>query len=327
MEATRIMQNICEYLREESINKILGLETMKKCWPIWQPEINKRIVPLNASNIINLGDKLQEIFRTTGQQGRSQSDVSSGGTAWESLVCWYLNLCLIGSRTVVFKQQKALLPEPNKQAITVWYGNFPSNTESDLIAITFPDKSDYLIDKFSILIENDQGISINTNQKKKFNYKEIVDALVAQDFPLYQVGIIQCKTNWNDNAQIPMLWDMIYSSTGFKRDVIKVGSSEYSINSLKKFTYSFVTVPTSSSFGEHIKSNATAVNRVHNLSGGNYWGLPTKASISKSIKEILGDQFSSGSTGGIKYTLTNALPDMDTKYSYLSINNNLNENV
>ena len=105
-----------------------------------------------ANDIFSIGDHLRDIFKTTGQAGRSQSDVSAGGTVWEALVCWYLNLCLLGRRTFVLKHNRELIPNPIYKAITVNYGTFRSNTESDLIAITFPDEDEYKIDKSHIRI-------------------------------------------------------------------------------------------------------------------------------------------------------------------------------
>ena len=59
----------------------------------------------------------------------------------------------------------------------------------------------------------------------------------------FEIGIIQCKTNWNDNAQVPMLWDMIYSAGGFRGRNITIGRNGYNIQNAQSFTYSFVTVP------------------------------------------------------------------------------------
>ena len=42
---------------------------------------------------------------------------------------------------------------------------------------------------------------------------------------------LQCKTNWNDNAQIPMLWDLIYNAQGFKISNISVEIKGISLNS------------------------------------------------------------------------------------------------
>ncbi len=314
-------QNICEYLREEVINGLYRVPTVRNAFPIWKPIIQNFIGSINATNVINLGDHLKDIFESTSPvvKDRTQSAVSSAGTAWESIVCWYLNLCLIGTRTVVIKHLKPLIPDPMDKAITVMYGNFPSNTESDLIAITFPNNTEYTVtDKYNIAIKNSQGNLVNTaTASSKFNYKDVIDALVERDFPRTEVGIIQCKTNWNDNAQIPMLWDMVYSSTQFVRSNIRVGTSGYDIHDLQKFSYSFVTVPTVKSV---INSTSTCVKRVENLSGGNYWGKPSQAGIAKALKEIFNNNFKSTfSKGGIRPSLDNELSKLSTEYSYFNI--------
>lgn len=312
-------ENICEYLRKKAVSDLFQMNTFNNTWPIWKSEITRNIPHLTPNNIVNLGDKLGDIFRLTGVPGRSQSTVSGAGNAWEALVCWYLNLNLIGSRTVVVKQKKSLIPEPVRQALTVSYGTFPSGTESDLIAITFPDKPDYSIDKLSISIRGDDGILIPTvrGRGNSFNYKKLADALLGRDFSDCEIGVIQCKTNWNDNAQIPMLWDMIYSSRGFIRSSISVGTSTFSINHIKKFTYSFVTVPTVEK--SRFTSESTAVKRVQNLSGGNYWGYPSKSSVAHSLKDIFGKNFSAASSVSLTGRLTSELPKLSTTYSYFNL--------
>lgn len=112
----------------------------------------------------------------------------------------------------------------------------------------------------------------------------ILDALVARDFNEIEKHIIQCKTNWNDNAQVPMLWDAVYAADRF-RNGITVGQNGYSIRNVDMFTYSFATVPTVKL--EKIKKDSTCVLRVRNLSGGNYWGLPSQIGIADSLKEML----------------------------------------
>lgn len=311
-------QTIIEHLRQEAVQELFKMKTFSNAWTVWQVDIQRRLTQLNANNVVNIGDGLGDVFRTTGVAGRSQSTVSGGGNAWEGLVCWYLNLCLIGSRTVVFKQKKSLLPAPVREALTVSYGTFPSNTESDLIAITFPDKDEYVkLDKHSITIRDDSGNLIPTLKGVEFNYLDIVNSLLSRDFSDLEIGVIQCKTNWNDNAQIPMLWDMIYSSSGFSRGSITVGNSSYSINHTKKFSYSFVTVPTVDMSG--INHTSTCVRRVQNISGGNYWGYPSKSAVANSIKDIFGRNFSSASTTSLTARLGAELPNLRTTYSYFNI--------
>ena len=102
-------------------------------------------------------------------------------------------------------------------------------------------------------------------KKGKFNYKEIGERRTESYFDEFEIGVIQCKTNWNDNSQIPMLWSMIYETNSFDSSSISIGRNGYSMKDLKHFTYSFMTVPTNdlSSY----KQNSTSVNRVRNLTG------------------------------------------------------------
>lgn len=313
-------ENIVEYLRRVAVLELFNMKTFSDSWLVWKDQIKSNINHLNATNIIDLGDKLGDVFRMTGVPGRSQSTVSGAGNSWEALVCWYLNLGLIGSRTVVVKQKKALIPDPISQALIVSYGTFPSGTESDLIAITFPDKENYKNNKLDISVRGSDGNIIPTvkGRNNNFNYKEIVDVLLERDFSDCEIGVIQCKTNWNDNAQIPMLWDMIYSSSGFKRHSISIGTSSFSINHVRNFTYSFVTVPTVNR--DNFKESSTSVKRVQNISGGNYWGYPSKPSVAHSLKDMFGRNFSNASSISLIQRLNSELENIDSIYSYFNLN-------
>ena len=162
------IMTIPEYFRQISTESLFATRTLQNCWPIWKTRINEILgEDFNETDIINLGDHLSDIFRTTGVAGRGQSDVSAGGTAWESLVCWYINLCTVGSRTVAIKKM-SLVPKPIQDAITVNYGNFACNTESDITVITFPDIHDYNINIDEISVENN-GELISTFLRGKFN--------------------------------------------------------------------------------------------------------------------------------------------------------------
>lgn len=317
-------QTIIEYARELAVKKLFETNGFKSVWPTWKKTIKTRI--FNSSSpteyqIYSIGDNLRDIFRTTGQAGRSQSDISGGGANWEALVCWYLNVCLIGRRTFVLKHHKDLIPDPIKDAITVNYGNFRSNTESDLIAITFPDKLEYCVDKSKIAINDTHGNKVNTTKGKSYNFLPVLNALVARDFEDIEIHIIQCKTNWNDNAQIPMLWDAVYSANTF-RNGVSVGSNGYSIQDAKRFTYSFVTVPSnriSKNGKPTYKNTSTAVLRVLNISGGNYWGLPSETGVASSIKELLERNLKTGHSSGIITTIRSAMPNFGSTYNYFDL--------
>jgi len=306
---------IPEYFRKISIESLFTTNTMNNCWPIWKESINEILgEDFNETDIINLGDNLSDIFKSTGGEGRGQSQVSAGGTAWESLVCWYINLCTIGSRTVAIRKM-SLVPKPIQDAITVNYGNFACNTESDITVITFPDVKEYNTNIEELTVQNN-GINIANYIRNRFNI-EISNYLCARDFDSFEIGVIQCKTNWNDNAQIPMLWDMIYSANGFKGRNITIGRDGFNIHDTNNFTYSFVTVPSNQK--ANYNSNSVAVKRVTNLSGGNYWGRPTEQHVARSLKEIFTNNFQSGYPNNIRTEIRNAIPLLTEKLSYFKI--------
>lgn len=310
------MTNIVEELRKKSVERLFNTQTFMQSFPIWKNTIDSLTRNRTPRQIIDLGDNLSEIFKSSGGEGRTQSDVSAGGNVWESLVCWYLNLCSIGRRTVIIKHNRELIPDPVSNAITVNYNNFISNTESDIIAITFPNKMEYSIPVDDISIRDENGVIVlNQNRNGSYNLKTLMNALCSRDFSELGIHIIQCKTNWNDNAQIPMLWNMIYSAERFK-DNITVGREGYSIHTAGCFTYSFVTVPTSRV--DRISSDSTCVKRVNHLSGGNYWGCPTRDNIASSIKEMLNRNFLNNEGAHLE-TLRNELNNLEEKYSYFNL--------
>jgi len=311
--------NIVEYLRERVVSELFNLTSVNNSWSTWKQHINGVLPNRNAMNILNLGDKLGDIFKSTSVAGRSQSSVSGGGAAWEGLVCWYLNLCLIGTNTVVIKQKKTLIPKPISDGLTVQYFNFNSNTESDLIAITFPHDPDYNKDIFSISVRNNNGQKVLTKKRNgDFNYLDVINVLAARDFDKYEVSVIQCKTNWNDNAQIPMLWDMVYDSTGFSRNGIQLGTNGFSINDLAEFSYAFVVVPTVNL--NSFNSNSTAIQRVRNISGGNYWGYPSRNLVAHSLKEIFNKNFSNAlPQSSLRANLNNELQYISSTYQYFNL--------
>lgn len=316
-------QNIIEFAREQAVQKLFETNGFNLSWPIWKENIKNSFNQSTPTSqeVLNIGDILRTVFKTTGQSGRSQSDVSGGGANWEALVCWYLNLCTANRRTVVFKHNRQLIPDAINKAITVNYGNFRSNTESDLIAITFPDKPEYTADKDDIQITNSNGTIPTRKRSGRYNYLDIFNALVERDFSEIEIHIIQCKTNWNDNAQIPMLWDAIYSATNF-RNGISVGTDGFSIHDVQNFTYSFVTVPSNQLIkdgNDTYKINSTSVLRVSNLSGGNYWGLESKQGIASSIKELVNRNLRTGSSLSILNTISLTTPQLSSTYSYFDI--------
>ena len=244
--------------------------TWKNCWSRWQPEVLRRTSNLSdAQKLYDLGTQLREIFEITSTGTRSQSDVSSAGAAWECLVCWYLNLIFSGTRAVAMRRNKRLVPSILLDATAVSYGTTQTNTESDLCVVVYP-----------------PGFAFPTGKRR---YKENLDNAARTAVGSIELGVIQCKTSWADNAQIPMLWDMVYRG-GFKpSSLVHIGRHGVSIKHLKNFTYSFATVPTQR---KTFKPTMMAVKRVSSLSGGNFWGMPTSAGVALSLSEIFIRNFS-----------------------------------
>lgn len=122
----------------------------------------------------------------------------------------------------------------------------------------------------------------------ELNIRAIINPITEECIKHVELAIIQCKTNWNDNAQIPMLWDMIYKAKDFKDLNIKVGSNGFSIDSMKDFSYAFATVPTNRKINKEniYKTSSTSVLRVSKLSGGNYWGYPSESGIAMNLNEF-----------------------------------------
>ncbi len=310
--------NIIEHLRRISVESSFELQAFQNGWPTWKNGI-KRITgsSFQSSEILNIGDHMSEIFSTTGTAGRLQSEVSGGGYGWEGLICWYLNLCFAGSRGVAVRKISDL-PDPLRDSISVNYGNFKSNTESDIAVVIFPNEAEFINAKNSISINDSQGIIIPTIIRGEFNLKGVLNRLAQTYFDDFELGIIQCKTNWNDNSQIPMLWSMIYEADSFTNSSISIGRNGYSIHDLNKFTYSFCTVPTNDL--SNYKQNSTSVNRVRNLTGGNYWGYPSASGIASSIKEIFNSNFRNAfSTSNQRTTLNNAINDLPNDLVYFDI--------
>jgi hypothetical protein len=276
------MKDIEDY-RAKVIADLKKSKTFQKAWPVWEPLINSHTANLSDPHkVLSLGDELASIFRSTSSAGRGQGVLSAAGSAWEALVCWYLNAVLCGSRGIAIKQKRAFVPECISDAATINYGNDQTNTESDLLVLVFP--KGFIFPSTGGLAQLSQDISTRLND--------------------FELGIIQCKTNWNDNAQIPMLWDMVYRATGFKAHNLKIGRKGHSIQDMKNFYYAFVTVP--SQKGTY-KSGAMAVKRVRNLSGGNYWGKPTASGIALGASEICGQNFKSAFDQPILQSIRDAI--------------------
>ncbi len=301
MSHTEYNPSLVDELRKKAIRQVFNVSSVKRSWPTWKKRIKKQLGDdPNADMVLGLGDHLSGIFNSAAKPRQGQQTALGASTAWEGLVCWYCNLCLAGSRTVVIRCRKSLVPNPMQKAITVSHGAVQTTLEAGLIAVTFPDIAAYrdeLFDRY----RTDKAMMGR------------VDKLAQEAFKDHEVCIIQCRTGWGDGAQVPMLWDMIYNVRDFRDTNIRIGAGGFSITQLEKFSYAFVTVPVDDI--RYYTADKINVRRVGILTGGNYWGHPTRSGVARSIKEIFNTNFSGGCNRGLREDLNNALDVMDTKYS------------
>lgn len=294
---------VVDLARKQVVTDVLATNVVRQSMQVWQPRLRELVGQRpTATSILALGDNLSSIFASTGQGGRGQSDVSGGGAAWEGLVCYYLNLALIGTNTIVFKK-RSQVPVTLQKALTISYGTVPANTESDMVAVTLPEAEPWL----------DMPLAHRETPMQRLG------TVAEKRFRDVSVTVVQCKTNWNDNAQIPMLWDMIYHTESFaSHRRITRGVDNHTLDDLRSFAYAFVTVPTNRL--ELYKPNSLAVRRVQALSGGNYWGRQTQAGISKSVREIfVGAKIGPRDGAGLRRSLEAALPRLSTDYGYFQL--------
>ena len=295
------MASIIEQLRNDAVSKLFTTPSMEKAWEKWHPFITNLIgSPPQADKIFDLGDHLRDIMFSAYEKidkptlSETQSMKSRSGVLWESLLVWYCNLCLIGTRSVVIKKSKSLVPSQFLDAITADYGTQQEDSEADVLTLTFPD-----------------GVDLTSFQT--------LEKLVDEHFKDFELGVISCKTPWNDFSVIPQHWNMVYNLAINNPDALemKIGINDWDVTVLKKFFYAFATLP--SQKPEIIKSIGLPVVRLEKLSGGNFWGLPSKKGIAKSMKEIFKKNFSSSIGDGIESNLKKKLPKLETDYTYFGI--------
>ena len=268
------MSHLADY-KLKALKKMSSIKSMREPWIIWEPIIRSHLSTTpNGQTILDLGEKLSEIFQSNTSPGRDQSDLSLGGAAWECLNVWYLNLLFWDTQIIALRTNKSFVPECLRNALTVTHSTVATNTESDVSIFSVPDLN---------MLGSSKLSDLNAHLSARMSKIDFVN--------------LQCKTNWNDNAQIPMLWDLIYNVNSFKLNSVSLGVKGVSPNSFNSFKYAFSTVPTVKL--EKFKTDSLAVLRVRNISGGNYWGHESKRGIASCINELPNNHYSSSFTGGI----------------------------
>jgi len=291
--------SLIETFRARVIRDIMNMPKMAYSWPHFRGYFARGLASSSpkTADIFRIGDELYDAFRsnplpyrkTSGKsKSKAQSLAASGGAVWEGLIVWYLNICFAGSNSVAVKK-KSHLPKFILEALRVTISSSASLTEPDVVVLTIDDprldnilpttgKGSNPVKAFKQLL--DDSVNVDTNYKK--NVKLIN---------------IQCKTNWNDTLQTPMLWNLLYASARalsgptssatlplLGAQSITFGENGNYIKDLGEFAYGFITAPTNDV--QAYTSDSTAVVRARSFTAGHYWGQPTKAHICKSVKEF-----------------------------------------
>jgi hypothetical protein len=290
-----------ETQRAVVVNGLFAIRTVDSVWPTWAPKIRSIIgAEPTVDSILGLSGHLADIFRSTGGSGRGQDSLSAGGTAWEALVTWVLNLWLVGTPAIVYKRRSDV-PPCVRDALTVTYGTVRANTESDLTAVMYPEDEEAL------------GSPLTVGETAASRLASVAE----QRFRALYVAVFQTKTNWNDNAQIPMMWDMLYLQGSNPAGSISVGQNGRHLTR-EQFKYAFVTVPTNNI--ARISPTSLHVQRVAHLTGGTYWGYPDRAGVALSLRSVL-LRTRMGLNGGrdIRRSLEPAIAEITGRYSYFRI--------
>jgi hypothetical protein len=282
--------------RFSCLRAVAKLDARTKPWPGYREELLQILGDSpNSQDIFNIGAQLKRIFKSENRT-RSPGDLSRGGASWEILVTWYLNLIFWDTNVVALRPSKKLLPSVVADAMAVKVKGVTTSKETDVIVIEVP--------------KNNSSIDLDT---------KAIDQIIRSNPQGTSVGVVQCKTNWNDNAQIPMLWNIVYAAQNLQVQNVVVGSNGFSPSSFGKFSYAFITVPTNTEKNgkDNFNSRSTAVVRVQGMTGGNYWGNPSKEGVAASISEYFGRNFDDIFEGGVQKHISTKLltrPDVIRKF-------------
>lgn len=272
------MNDVVETYRAEIVKSLFRAPSFSLAWDnLYRRELDAILGPSpDHKSILELGVRMREVFKRqhTLQRGegptRTQAELSISGNAWESLVCWYLNLGLLGTSAVVAKQ-RAHVPKQVRDALSVTVQDSTVNSEADLVAVGFAFNDEPLLTGRSRSVEAARVALEGTLNK-----------------PKTLVGVVQCKTNWKDNVQSVMLWNAIYNQAAKAGAIegLSVGMNGHNLRDFDRFFYSFVTVPTNE---PNHTSTLAPVTRLATLSGKKYWAAPPVKGVARNISEIFRD--------------------------------------
>ena len=287
------------------MNELMSVPSVQRAWPLIRAHLRGCLPSaqkLTASHIAGLGPHLSEAFKagepaTAGMDPQAKASIA--GAVWEGLIVWYLNICLAGSRSVAIKK-KSHAPASVANSMSVVLNAGGRLSEPDVLIVTLDSN------KVDDVLARWPTAAWRKNVDDNFG-----DCCVIN---------IQCKSNWNDTLQTPMLWNLLYDAArnlsaaagnslqllGGNR--ISFGQSGFYIKDLKGFCYAFVTAPSDKVTNFSVQS--VHVLRTRFFTGGAFWGRPTSPNICTSFQEFFNvnsTALASGLVPGLGFTSSNQL--------------------
>ena len=282
------------------LSELANVPTFNDNWGHCKSEIEEILD--GSEDLLKIGQNLSNIFRSI-PSNRSQSGVAQAGAMWECLVSWYLSLIFWNTNVLSVKWKQAFIPKLIVDALTVTIRNISTTSEADLVTYAVPLTSDHEIN-------NLEGIN------------NAIDNEIGSNRTQLSLNVMQLKVNWNEGAQIPMLWDFVYNSQDVNIPYVQVGVNGYNPNVFDNFTYSFTTVPTKGNGNlDNYKIDGVNTQRVANLTGGNYWGYETKSGVSSNINEYFMKNFRNSFNGeSLNSHINKNLTDTNYLDKFLNLN-------
>jgi hypothetical protein len=222
---------LIEQLRGEVVRT--SISRLGSSWParrsILLCGIRRKKTPTRRE-ILEIGDNLSAAFRLQKLQNvRNQAAVSSAGTAWVDLVAIYLNIVLAGTNAIALPRR--FVPKCLNAALKVTYRGNAAALESDI---------DLMV------VYGPEAHPLPPPPRRRPKLADQFSSYCEEHYANLSVTLFQLKTNWNDTAQVPMLWNMIYNITArgqMPENGFSVGSGTYHLSGLKKLWIWFCYCP------------------------------------------------------------------------------------
>jgi hypothetical protein len=257
-----------EQLRALVVDHIASIKHWNQDWPLRRRALVKAFgsARVEPDHVVDIGDELRRVFRTTSSKGRGQSQLALAGAHFCGLVTYYLNLCLLGTAGIAVSAKYT--PDCLRRALRVRHRSATVSSDIDIAVLFHPGLA-------SLAPSDDPLHALEWFLQDRLDETTLV--------------IVQTKTSWADNTMAPMLWNMLYS-LGHRASLpadagLTFGEGRMHLSDLRHMFYAFVTAPT-----QDLKKFTPAVApvvRAMTMSGGNYWCVPSQSGVAASIKELL----------------------------------------